>query len=593
MHVLENRHFSILVGFILCMVMMAVLACAGQLYAEEMKKIAILKFESPGEPHLGAEIADILTRTLRQDGRFQVVSRNRIDRIASELAVTRTEIRDKAMVELGRIVGADWIVTGSVRGPLAEYSLIDTRTGRVVLKGRERTAQGLSKYALSIGDHIRHRLLETANSMPAPVQEDRVQAEKRLQQERLDEARRMAEIEKERMAKAAPVPIRDSQDKERVVQMPDRPERQPVLEKTTKDTMPPVITLTSPQVARGVKVVAQEESITVSGRATDESGVASVTVNDEKAGLDENGNFSADVLLKVGENRITITAMDTRKNLATESFTIHREAVKIAKARTQHVPSEKVRDGGVSDGRAFALIIGINTYQNLDRLKTAVSDARAVNDTLKEQYGFETFLILDEQASRANILNAINSLRKKLTEKDQLLIYYAGHGDFNPNTDTAYWLPVDAQRDMTTNWIEAKSISDQLKEISARHILIVADSCYSGTMTRKASTDLTAGSTREYYLQKLRQKPARVLIASGGNEPVADSGGKGHSVFADAFLQALRNPDRDVFTAEELHTNHIRESVAGRTPQTPEYKTIRNSGHEGGDFIFVRRKSSP
>jgi hypothetical protein len=92
------------------------------------------------------------------------------------------------------------------------------------------------------------------------------------------------------------------------------------------------------------------------------------------------------------------------------------------------------------------------------------------------------------------------------------------------------------------------------------------------------------------YLRKLQDKPSRILIASGGNEPVSDSGGKTHSVFAEVFIQALKNTDRDVFTAEEMHTLYIREPVAGRTEQTPEYKVIRNSGHDGGDFVFMKRK---
>ena len=151
-------------------------------------------------------------------------------------------------------------------------------------------------------------------------------------------------------------------------------------------------------------------------------------------------------------------------------------------------------------------------------------------------------------------------------------------------------MPVNADRDDNTNWIESKSISDQLKLISARHILVVADSCYSGTLTRKATTDLSGTDTREMYLRKLQDKPSRILIASGGNEPVSDSGGKAHSVFAEVFIQALKNTDRDVFTAEEMHTLYIREPVAGRTEQKPEYKVIRNSGHDGGDFVFMKRK---
>jgi hypothetical protein len=79
-------------------------------------------------------------------------------------------------------------------------------------------------------------------------------------------------------------------------------------------------------------------------------------------------------------------------------------------------------------------------------------------------------------------------------------------------------------------------------------------------------------------------------MASGGNEPVEDGGGGGHSVFANALLRGLRQMDERVFTAEELFFRFVKEPVAGKSDQTPEYSPIRNSGHDTGDFVFIRNK---
>ena len=92
-------------------------------------------------------------------------------------------------------------------------------------------------------------------------------------------------------------------------------------------------------------------------------------------------------------------------------------------------------------------------YQYLPRLKTAHRDAAEVEKVLKEKYGFQTEVLLD--ASRAAIVGRINEFRKRLKERDSLLTYYAGHGEFDKTADKAYWLPVDAQRDDPTNWIIA------------------------------------------------------------------------------------------------------------------------------------------
>jgi len=563
--------------------------CCGYVYAQGQNKLAIMNFDSPGSMALGAEMAELLTAELAKGGQFRIVPRGRINVIANELSLGAAgPLTIDQAVQVGIIAGADIVVAGKVgKGEtlFAKYTMIDVRTKRIINRGTGRASGGPHELASLLSKRIQHSLPGAAEGpqqaiaepppLAAPAGED-LAAKRRLERKQAFEEQQAARKERELLA--------------RKQQTAEQPAPKPPPLQASKDRRPPVITVTLPEVKRGVKIVAREESLTVKGRATDDSGVAYVTVNDEKADLDENGNFSADILLKVGANKITITAIDTRKNQATETFTIRREGEKIVKAKKEVPATAGKSDLSLSGGRSYALIIGINDYRGMDKLKTAVDDAREVSKVLRGQYGFETTLILDGQATRTNILNALNKLRGELTEEDRLLIYYAGHGEFNQKTDTAYWLPVDAERHMTTNWIEAKSISDQLYQFNARHILIVADSCYSGTLTRKASTDLSAGSTRNNYLKKIMSKPARVLIASGGNEPVADAGGKGHSIFADVFLKALRNPEQDVFTAEELHTNYIRESVAGRTAQTPEYKTINNSGHEGGDFIFVRKK---
>lgn len=183
----------------------------------------------------------------------------------------------------------------------------------------------------------------------------------------------------------------------------------------------------------------------------------------------------------------------------------------------------------------------------------------------------------------------MNKFRKRLKENDSFLVYYAGHGEFDQATGKAYWLPVDAKSDEDTDWIIVDTITSNIKRISSKHILIVSDSCYSGTLTRSAVAKLGSDQARHRYLEKMQRKRSRTLLASGGNEPVSDSGGRGHSVFAAALLNGLTDMEKEMFTAEELFYAHVKERVAGNAEQIPEYNIIRNSGHDGGDFIF--RKS--
>ena len=106
-------------------------------------------------------------------------------------------------------------------------------------------------------------------------------------------------------------------------------------------------------------------------------------------------------------------------------------------------------------------------------------------------------------ATRADLLSALETLRQTLTRKDNLLIYYAGHGELDRQSQRGYWLPVDASPSDNSNWISNKSITDTIDAMKAKHVMVVADSCYSGTLTRTAvprrQQELSADLTTRWY----------------------------------------------------------------------------------------------
>ena len=111
----------------------------------------------------------------------------------------------------------------------------------------------------------------------------------------------------------------------------------------------------------------------------------------------------------------------------------------------------------VDFGRYRALVIGNNAYRHLPRLNTAVTDAKAVALVLERQYGFTVELLID--ATRHQLVVALNRLRAELVENDSLLIYYAGHGVLDTATDTGFWLPVDADADNEANWVSIATLT--------------------------------------------------------------------------------------------------------------------------------------
>jgi len=240
-------------------------------------------------------------------------------------------------------------------------------------------------------------------------------------------------------------------------------------------------------------------------------------------------------------------------------------------------------------GPYYALLIGNNNYRYLNKLQTAIHDVTDLSKVLQDRYGFSTKVLTD--ATRNDVLTALNEYRRTLPDNSNLLIYYAGHGFHDQGTDEAYWLPVDAQKDNDENWISADDITSNTRAMPSLHVLIIADSCYSGALTRDAEAGINPRQ-RDAFLGKMLGSKSRNLMASGADEPVADGGPAGHSIFAAAILESLDLVPEEQFTATDLFDRFVQPGVAGRSSQVPQYSPIRNSGHAYGDFVFSRKTAS-
>lgn len=247
-----------------------------------------------------------------------------------------------------------------------------------------------------------------------------------------------------------------------------------------------------------------------------------------------------------------------------------------------------------SKGRSHALVIGNNAYSVLPELETAESDARAVAKLLEEDYGFSVQLLID--VGRYEVMSALNELRKGFAPDDRLLVYYAGHGELDKLNKRGHWLPVDAEMDSPANWISNISVTDLLNMMPARQIMVIADSCYSGMMSRSAlgTIDPTLPERRRReLLAALEKSTTRTALSSGGVTPVIDTLDGQHSVFARAFLDTLKAnrgiaTGLDVFNA--VRPRVLEESSKIGVTQEPEYAPLSYAGHKAGDFLFIRKQ---
>lgn len=239
------------------------------------------------------------------------------------------------------------------------------------------------------------------------------------------------------------------------------------------------------------------------------------------------------------------------------------------------------------NGDFHALLIGVSKYQHLESLGTPIRDISAIEAALKSRYGAKTKTLMNP--IRSEITTELNRLVKSLSPEDALLVYFAGHGYLDDAASEGYWLPSDAEKDDDTNYISNGYIRGKLRAIPAKNVLLIADSCFSGSIISRG-IEIPKVSSPKSAIEKYLETKSRVSITSGGLKPVLDGGGGSHSMFAAAFIEVLQEQVAP-FTSADLYLK-LRDSVTQKSlalgyDQTPLRGEMPNHGHDGPDFVFL------
>ncbi len=240
----------------------------------------------------------------------------------------------------------------------------------------------------------------------------------------------------------------------------------------------------------------------------------------------------------------------------------------------------------------YALVIGVSHYEKWPKIPFAIQDAKEVAERLG-LLGFKTKLVLDP--THRELLTALTEMVYLLgkDENRALLLYYAGHGETETladKTKMGYVIPKDCPllkndpMGFSTHAISMREIESISLRIKSRHVLMLFDSCFSGSLfalVRAVPHDITEKSTL----------PVRQYITAGSEEEEVPD----RSVFKRCFLIGLEG-DADLtgdgyITGSELGM-YLSDKVVNYTnrQQHPQYGKINNPDLDRGDFIFVPPK---
>ena len=239
-------------------------------------------------------------------------------------------------------------------------------------------------------------------------------------------------------------------------------------------------------------------------------------------------------------------------------------------------------------GRFHALLIANEKYTNMEPLTTPVRDANDIEKLLISRYGFSVKVLTN--ATDDDIMRTLHEYSNTLTQEDNLLIYYAGRGSTPDGPpDRAYWLGVDAEPQMRNTWLLAEHVSDKIRQIEAKRILLITDSCFSSRRVQASTMSVGRGLGPERF-KLLAKFQSRYVLTSGANVPVYDDNGdRTHSLFAKFFMEILRQ-NNNVLSGEMLSYemgHRVRERIENPERVTPTYSFLQGAGHKAGDFFFV------
>ena len=243
----------------------------------------------------------------------------------------------------------------------------------------------------------------------------------------------------------------------------------------------------------------------------------------------------------------------------------------------------------------WALIIGIDNYQDFPQLRYAVEDAKSIQTLLMTQYGFpegNITLLLDDDATKEGITDAFYTLGEKTHSDDAVVVFFAGHGETRKvpgsNEDLGYLIPIDGkQGNMQRTALSMKTINIQSDEISAKSMLFLVDACYGGlAATGQYRSDRKLDIVRGLTKDRCRQ----IITAGKKEEQVVENEKWRHSAFTRVLLEGLMelkaDTDQDgIILANQLfsyiQTNVLKLTDGGQTPQ------FNQLSADEGEYAFI------
>lgn len=239
----------------------------------------------------------------------------------------------------------------------------------------------------------------------------------------------------------------------------------------------------------------------------------------------------------------------------------------------------------IPNGKTYLFFIAIDEYRNgVTRLSNAVRDARTVSECLLEHYSFDRAnlkMLINEQVTKRSILKAFDEYHNIITDQDNLIFYFSGHGTYHNTIQKGYWLTAESVSGERATFFSNDEVVSFIRHLKARHVFGIVDACFSEALF--TDRNVLPLVSRRYTI------PSRWLLTAGRLEPVSDGYQGDHSPFAEILLSQLKYQDKPCLWVSELCNIVLDGFVYNKEEQLPRGQPLQNVRHKGGEFVFVRK----
>ncbi len=424
-----------------------------------------------------------------------------------------------------------------------------------------------------------------------PMAEERELQRRDLEQRLAELTARQAQLERvgAQLEQERARSTRLSQELER-----ERKERERMTRLVAEGKTPPLLLITAPEDGHQ----SESGSVRLTGAVEDKRGLKAVEifVNDRSVAIDDDRgvrrvvetaprrvNFDRRIQLDEGENLLRVAATNIDDLTAERSL------------RVQYYPKRR---------NVWAVIIGINDYPRLPKLKYAVNDAQAFYRLMVEENRVpaeNVTLLLNDQASLVNLRSTLGTrLKNSARENDMVIIFFAGHGATerdasSPDGDglEKYLLPFDTDpADLYTTAMPMVEVSRIFNRIRSNRLVFIADSCYSGASGgRTISVNDLRATISDGFLDRVVGGRGKVIItASSANEVSVEKDELQHGVFTYYLIEGLKgeaDTDRDGMVTVDEAYRYVSDKVPQATGQ--EQHPVRKGSVEGHLVLSIVR----